>query len=283
MSILRSSAYQSEPKLIYSSVKAVEKKSGDEIERFEYGKKLSYQELEIFLAKTFENKLSYHLETLMETVAKNKKPHEQRKIKYQFSSDTNFSSIYNRTLLFLLEPMALVQVNHTKMMFTVDLLEGLTDIHFNKIDMPYFTIENLRIGLDGSIGTFLSDPSNETLGTDWSLRCFHHLKNKKFACIAHTGFGFDNNLSLRQKLLVCEKYYQMLGFTTMSSIGNIIPLKNVSDVEDGECCSICKEDFTKENLSDTVVIDCGHNFHIACIEEALRHRLECPYCRQAYK
>ncbi|GAV73906.1 zf-RING_2 domain-containing protein [Cephalotus follicularis] len=44
-----------------------------------------------------------------------------------------------------------------------------------------------------------------------------------------------------------------------------------------ESCSICQEDYEEEDELGT--LDCGHSFHIACIEQWLRCKNICPICK----
>nr|GMD65973.1 E3 ubiquitin-protein ligase At4g11680-like [Ipomoea batatas] len=50
------------------------------------------------------------------------------------------------------------------------------------------------------------------------------------------------------------------------------------DDEDGECCSICLEEFTR-GMVITELAPCSHRFHNACIAQWLRNNPTCPICR----
>lgn len=48
-------------------------------------------------------------------------------------------------------------------------------------------------------------------------------------------------------------------------------------LKESEECSICLNKMTKEE--DIRTLDCGHKFHKKCINEALKYKRQCPYCR----
>lgn len=52
----------------------------------------------------------------------------------------------------------------------------------------------------------------------------------------------------------------------------------------GNSCQICFENFDKQELSEagsetTMILPCGHRFHIQCCEEWLSEHRRCPVCR----
>ncbi|KAI4347756.1 hypothetical protein L6164_008539 [Bauhinia variegata] len=47
------------------------------------------------------------------------------------------------------------------------------------------------------------------------------------------------------------------------------------------CCSICLVDY-KESDSLRVLPDCGHFFHVKCVDPWLTMNLTCPICRKSF-
>jgi hypothetical protein len=54
--------------------------------------------------------------------------------------------------------------------------------------------------------------------------------------------------------------------------------KELDEAEDNKCCSICLSDY-KESEVVRVIPDCGHMFHMDCIDEWLHVHATCPICR----
>lgn len=47
----------------------------------------------------------------------------------------------------------------------------------------------------------------------------------------------------------------------------------------GQLCPICLDQFHPGELARRLE-ECGHVYHMACLDEALARRMECPTCRQ---
>ncbi|KAJ9670721.1 hypothetical protein PVL29_026945 [Vitis rotundifolia] len=47
---------------------------------------------------------------------------------------------------------------------------------------------------------------------------------------------------------------------------------------DGETCCICQEEYADDE--DVGKLDCGHEYHVACIKEWLSKKNSCPICKK---
>lgn len=55
-------------------------------------------------------------------------------------------------------------------------------------------------------------------------------------------------------------------------------IENLIEQKDEQICPICLS-----NISEALVLDiCGHTFCRKCIEQSLKYKNECPYCKQSY-
>jgi hypothetical protein len=54
--------------------------------------------------------------------------------------------------------------------------------------------------------------------------------------------------------------------------------KELDKAEDNKCCSICLSDYEESEVV-RVIPNCGHMFHMDCIDEWLRLHATCPICR----
>lgn len=54
-------------------------------------------------------------------------------------------------------------------------------------------------------------------------------------------------------------------------------------MEDSEC-SICLEDINKRKNNDFIImiLPCNHKFHLICIQEWFKMKLNCPLCRAVF-
>ena len=50
-----------------------------------------------------------------------------------------------------------------------------------------------------------------------------------------------------------------------------------------EICAICQSDFERSGAPPLTKLQCGHEFHTACIDHAFQHNRRCPICRADYR
>jgi len=76
---------------------------------------------------------------------------------------------------------------------------------------------------------------------------------------------------------VVERHWEAQGLSPRSL--SSLPVRQLSDSEEGlYVCSVCLEEVrTRERVRE---LDCGHVFHIGCIDEWLVRRSQCPNCNQ---
>lgn len=79
----------------------------------------------------------------------------------------------------------------------------------------------------------------------------------------------EDTLDLFPKMLYSDKVCQSF----KSAEG-----KGLDEAEDNTCCSICLSDYKGSEVVK-IIPDCGHMFHIDCIDEWLRRHATCPICR----
>lgn len=81
----------------------------------------------------------------------------------------------------------------------------------------------------------------------------------------------EDTLDLFPKMLYSDKVCQSF----KSAEG-----KELDEAEDKTCCSICFSDYKGSEVVK-IIPDCGHMFHIDCIDKWLRRHATCPICRTA--
>jgi hypothetical protein len=58
-------------------------------------------------------------------------------------------------------------------------------------------------------------------------------------------------------------------------------MKFVLNVDETECCSICIADIEKDSLC--AKLQCGHSFHVKCIQTWFKSSIKCPCCRRNFE
>lgn len=59
------------------------------------------------------------------------------------------------------------------------------------------------------------------------------------------------------------------------STSSVININKLSHQE----CSVCISDFQKEEI--VVILSCNHVYHKNCVEEWIKTKSNCPYCRKS--
>ena len=209
-----------------------------------------------------------------------------------------------------------VEVPVSNRIVNIDLVTHARNTHpslHTRTPLPYnpnkdcdFTCNNLIMYHDGTISSRVPIPGMSR--AESTLICIRDAMTKKlnnmYKLPEFTPIG-EGSRSISQEIVLAsyEKYLyrtqkmQSKGFVLLSSndMSHIYPVPSMSMpldastlLEEGQepstlMCAICRCDYDCESIQNTVVCECGHHYHRACIHQWRRSGRSggalCPTCR----
>lgn len=150
-----------------------------------------------------------------------------------------------------------------------------------------FTCNNLRIDASGRLSTRLPSP-NGTLPPAWTVTCVCDAVGGTLTWMVPDTVTADmspKEYNVYQQQM-CNRLNYMLqkGFSESKIALTGFQCKPLLSYKYTTSCTcpVCKERYSERPSKDTLVLKCGHNFHLECIDNWVmkqRYHSTCPVCR----